>query len=134
MIDENLKTFMEKVEIKKVHPALFQLGLKDFLFLFQIFRAKAGELAGNIVFVTGISTEDLAHHQFGVLFVIAPCSVIIIDTLLHSIGYHFGSGFLIDIAILPVDGGQAHASQSQRRQLFILKTAVNHRESSFLLC
>lgn len=60
-VDVHLTDVVEEIEIKIVHPALFQLLLKNLLHLGHVGQVVTGELVGNVKFFPGMFGQGLTQ-------------------------------------------------------------------------
>ena len=85
--------------------------------------------ADRIEAVPRVSRQRPAHDQLGVLPMIAPCGVVVVDAVLHGGIHHPERGVPVDPAVVAADHRQAHRAEAQRGELYSLKIPVNHRIS-----
>ena len=97
MVDVHLAHIVEQVEIKIVHLAFLQLFLKNLFHLAKVGEVVSRELRRQIKILPRIFLQRLAHDCLGMSVVISPCSVIIIDPMLHRIADQFVRSCGIDL-------------------------------------
>ena len=119
---------VEQIEVKILHPALFQLFLEDFCGVVAVAQdLVAGILGGEIVAASGVVAEDSADDPLGLAVVIGIGRVEIVYTMPHGIGHHFFDLGFVNGSVGVC--GQAHGAKAQQAELQTCKLAVNHRDS-----
>lgn len=88
-------------------------------------------LGGKIVTVPGIVLQHPANNPLGVSVVVGIGGVKIVYAVVNGVAGHPADLLLVNAAVGP--SGQAHGAEAQRRQLFVLKIAINHGLHSFSL-
>ena len=84
------------------------------------------------VYVTLLATAFaiILGLPLGVLLVVTPGGIIVVDSLLHGILHHSRSGIHIDLSVFTAHSGQAHAAKAQSGEFLILERIVKHSRSS----
>ena len=108
----HLADVVEKVEVKIVDAALFQLFFKDGFHLVHVGKVVAGELGGQMELPAGIARERFAHHQFGVAVMVAPGSVVVVDAVCHGVVHHGKRRCFVNLRIIPLYNRQAHGAEA----------------------
>ena len=103
---------MQKIEVKILNTAFFQLLLEDFRrVIAAVDDLMAGVLGGKVVAVPGVFLEDTANDPLGLAAVVGIGRVKIVDTVADSIAGHFPDLFFVDAAVGSC--GQTHGAEAQ---------------------
>ena len=94
---------MEQIEIKILHNAFFQLLFKNLFHLIHIGKVIARELCSQEIAVPGIGRQYFPHGRFRISVMVSPGRIIIIDAMLHGIGYHPGRFGFVNLCIISVN-------------------------------
>ena len=97
MVDIHLAHIVEQVEIKIVHLAFLQLFLKNLFHPAEVGEVVSRELRRQIKILPRIFLQRLAHDCLGMSVVISPCSIIVINPMLHRIADQFVRSCGIDL-------------------------------------
>ena len=114
-VDIHFTYIVEKIKIKIIHSALFKLFLENFLHLRHVGQVISGKFGCQIKAVARIFRQRLSHHQFRISVVVSPCSVIIIDPMLHRIGNHLFCRRAVNLRVIAVHYWQTHCAHAKRR-------------------
>ena len=125
-VDVHLAHVVKQIEVEIIHPALFQLLLKDLPYLGHVGQVIAGELVSQIEPVPGVLGQGLSHHQLGIAAVVAPGGVVVVHPAGHGLVHQSGGRRLVHLGVVPVHDGQAHTAHTQGGQLQVLKFFVDH--------
>ena len=129
-VDVQLTHVVDQIKVEIVHPALFQLLLKDLLYLIHVCQVVAREFIRQIKALPGILSQDLPHGSFRVASMVAPGGVVVVHPVGHGPGGHLGRRRGVHCGIVPILYGQAHTAHAQGGQFQILKSFVDHCNSS----
>ena len=121
---------VEQIKVEILRLQLFELFCEDFLNFREVIAVIARELRCQMEALAWITTEGFADNDFGISFVVAPCGIKIVDTVLIRIVEHFKCFFLVNVFIDAVDNRKPHGSESELRNFFAFKIRINHRVSS----
>ena len=114
---------VQKVEVEILHIAPAQLLFKQSLGIVAFQDHMSGELIRQVVRLSGVMAEYLAHHPLGHTTVVWISSIEVIDTVLNAVADHLFYQFLVDLTVLY---RQTHCAKAQQGQLLILKFAKDH--------
>ena len=123
---------MEQIEIEVFDIQFLKLGFEDFLYFAPVGGIVTGKLGGQIEAVPGIAGECFAHDQLGMLAMIAPGCIVIVDAAVHGGIHHAQGSRFVNAAVIPVKDRQTHGPKAQCGQFDVLKISVNHRVASLL--
>ena len=129
-VDVHLADVVEEVEVKILDAALFQLFFKNGFHHVHVGKVVAGKLGGEEELLAGMARKRLAHHQFGISAVIAPGGVEVVDAVRKGIVHHGKRRRLVDLRVVSIRHGQAHAAKAEGGELHILKIPVDHGNTS----
>ena len=120
---------MQQVKIEIIDAAALQLFFKHLCRL-QFFHAvdilMPRELVRQVPGLPGISGQGSADGAFGLSVVIGMGSVEVVDACRHRRIYHPVQLRLVDGAGSVREQRQAHCTETERRELKILKLIVQH--------
>ena len=124
---------VQQVEVEILHPALFQLILKNLLRhhgLDALDVLVAGELVRQVPALARIAPQGCADRVLRFAAVVGVGRIEIVDAGGHGRVHHPVQLRLIDRAVRPER--QAHCAEAERRQFFPLKFVVQHGKPSRL--
>ena len=132
LVNIHLTYIMEQVKIKIIHLTFLKLFLKNLFHFRHISKVITRKFRRKIKGLSRILLQKPSHNQFGIAAMIPPCSIVIINSMFHSVGNHLFCRRLINLRILSSNNRKTHCSHPKRRQLHTLKIFVNHYPFSFL--
>ena len=118
---------VQQIEVKIFHSALSELVLEDRLRVVSLAYLVPGELVGQVIGLPRIPGQGAPYHQLGTAGVIRISRVEIVYAVLHGVVRH---GLYLGLVNVPVAAArqqrQTHGAETQQRELYSLKIAVNH--------
>ena len=112
---------MEEIEVEVFHAGLSELLGEDLTDLRHVPEIVPGELICNVEALTWMRSQRLAHNDLGVSVMVSPCRIKVVDAGSKSFVHHFLCAFDVDLRVVPVDDRKPHRTESQRRDLYVLK-------------
>ena len=117
---------VEKIKIKIFHIAFFKLFFKYLFVVNNVFFGKSGEFGCQIKAVAGVIFKHLPAYDLAVSVVVTESGVEIIYSVFDRVIKNLSGFFGVDLGVIVINNGEAHGSQTQSGQLFVLKSVVKH--------
>ena len=88
LIDIQLADVMVEIKVEIVSFAFLKLFFENLLVLAEVRQIVAWELACKIITASVVFRQSFSDNCLAVACVIAPCGIVLIDTVRHRVIYH----------------------------------------------